>query len=245
MTDIQQPGRVWSGTTPPPDEVARYRDLVKRLVAERPPFFRAVARDAIVFAYHRGEMDKCRTKLGRALYALRLPFFASEYFALVLYRLRVLLRTWHVLVIPSLLNYVCAIGWGIRIGNPVVIKEGVYIPHGEMVIDGNAFISKGCVLCPSITIGLVQGELGAPYLEEGVFVGTGARVLGGIRIGYGTRIGANAVVLSDVPAWATAVGVPARTILNPNAPRPQASTGAAGIDNEEPPCAPSGGGRLC
>jgi len=216
MTDLERPGTVWSGTRPRPEE--QLRQFAKNLESQRPSLFHALARDAIVVAYHRGEMDKCRTKLGRALYALRLPLFASEYFALALYRLRVLLRTWHVPVIPSLLNYVCAIGWGIRIGNPVVIKEGVYIPHGEMVIDGITFISKGCVLCPSISIGLVQGEYIGPHLEEGVFVGTGARILGPVRVGCGAKIGANAVVLSEVPAWTTAVGVPARVIEKADEP---------------------------
>jgi serine O-acetyltransferase len=214
MTDIQQPGRVWSEARP--DSVGDARSVAKRLAAARPPLLRALARDAAVFAYHRGDVEPFRTKFGRIRYAILLPFHASEYLGLALYRLRMRLHNLHVPVVPSLLNYTCAIVWGMRIGNPVVIEEGVYIPHGQIVVDGLTYISTGCVLCPWITIGLVQGDFRSPYLEEGVFVGTGARVLGAIRIGYGTRIGANAVVLSDVPAWSTAVGVPARYMPNPD-----------------------------
>ena len=60
---------------------------------------------------------------------------------------------------------------------------------------------------------LAVGSDGAPRLGGNVLVGSGAKLLGGIRIGDNAQIGANAVVLDDVPAGATAVGVPARLIL--------------------------------
>jgi serine O-acetyltransferase len=186
--------------------------LAKHFATPRPPFVRAIARDALTFALHRGEAAKVRTRFGRVIYTLLLPFRASEYFALVLYRLRAVLRRAHIPLLPALINWTCALGWGIRIGDHVVIKEGVYIPHGQIVIDGPVVIGSGCVLCPWITIGLVQGDVRAPQIADGVFVGTGAKMLGPLTVGYGVRIGANAVVLSDVPAWSTAVGVPARII---------------------------------
>jgi serine O-acetyltransferase len=52
-----------------------------------------------------------------------------------------------------------------------------------------------------------------PVIGDGVMVGAGARILGGISLGDGCRVGANAVVITDVPAGATAVGVPARILL--------------------------------
>ena len=61
-----------------------------------------------------------------------------------------------------------------------------------------------------VTIGAEKGA--APVLGDGVFVGAGAKLLGGIRIGDRSKIGANAVVLSDVPAGATAVGIPAKVV---------------------------------
>jgi serine O-acetyltransferase len=166
----------------------------------------------MVFAFHRGEGAKVRTKFGRVVYALRLPFRATEYLALALYRFRVALKATHIPLLPTLINWSCAIAWGIRIGDPVVIQDGIYIPHGEIVIGGPALIGRGAVLFPWVTIGLLEGDIRAPRLEEGVFVGTGAKILGPVRVGVGARIGANAVVVTDVPPWATAVGAPARAI---------------------------------
>jgi len=57
---------------------------------------------------------------------------------------------------------------------------------------------------------------GAPYICSGVYIGAGAKILGAIRIGKNSRIGANAVVLSDIPENSTAVGIPARIILREN-----------------------------
>ncbi len=179
---------------------------------KRPPFFRALARDAVVYAYHRGESERVRTRFGRITYALLLPFRASEYFALILYRLRVVLLRAHIPLLPGILNWTCALGWGIRIDNNVIVDEGVYFAHGDFIIGGLAYIGKSCYLSPLSGIGLVQGDLRGPHLEEGVFVGTGAKILGPVRVGHGARIGANAVVVRDVPAWGTAVGVPARVI---------------------------------
>ena len=64
---------------------------------------------------------------------------------------------------------------------------------------------------------LAVGPDGAPRLGGNVLVGSGAKLLGSIRIGDNAQIGANAVVLHDVPVGATAVGVPARSILRQEA----------------------------
>ncbi len=80
------------------------------------------------------------------------------------------------------------------------------------MIDGLVKIGRRAVLCPWITIGLQQGNVNGPTLAEGVFVGTGAKILGDVKIGAHAKIGANCVVVHDVPAGATAVGVPARVI---------------------------------
>lgn len=62
-----------------------------------------------------------------------------------------------------------------------------------------------------VTLGqLAKG--GAPVVERGAYLGAGAKVLGSVRIGAGARIGANAVVLTDIPPNCTAVGIPARIV---------------------------------
>jgi serine O-acetyltransferase len=98
------------------------------------------------------------------------------------------------------------------IGDPVVMAPGVYIAHGQVVVDGLVTVGTQVVLFPWTTIGLVAGNFEGPTIGDGVTVGTGARVLGPVHLGDRAVIGANAVVLNDVPAHATAVGVPARIV---------------------------------
>jgi serine O-acetyltransferase len=219
------------------EEVLAY--LAEHPMPRHPRLLRALARDALVFAYHRGEIAKLRTRFQRGVYALLLPFRASEYFALILYRLRVVLLRAHIPLLPGILNWTSALGWRIRIDNHVILDEGIYIAHGEMFLGGLTYIGKSCFLGPFISIGPVEGDLRGPVLEEGVFVGTGARILGPLTIGYGARIGANAVVLSDVPAWATAVGVPARIIPRGRTETADDSAQASSNNSEDSACAPS------
>lgn len=97
-----------------------------------------------------------------------------------------------------------------------------------IVIHRQAFIGDRVNVGPKATIGGRAGIPGAPHIEDDVLIGSGAQVLGPIRIGRGAQIGANAVVLADVPAGATAVGIPARIIPRPlrqGSPGEPATTG--------------------
>lgn len=101
----------------------------------------------------------------------------------------------------------CDVGPGARIG------PGLNLPHPNgVVIHHEALIGRDCMLMQQVTIGQL-GVAGAPVLGDNVYVGCGAKILGPITIGDGARIGANAVVLHDVPAGATAVGIPARIVV--------------------------------
>ena len=83
-------------------------------------------------------------------------------------------------------------------------------PYGGIVISGDAVIGDDVVLRNGVTIGLRRtGVRGAPRIGNRVDIGAGAKILGSITIGDGACIGANAVVLHDVPAGAIAVGIPA------------------------------------
>jgi serine O-acetyltransferase len=73
-------------------------------------------------------------------------------------------------------------------------------------------VGAGTVIAPFVTIGLVEGGMEGPTIGANVNVGTGACILGTVTVGDGAGIGAGAVVLDDVPAGATAVGVPARVL---------------------------------
>ena len=93
----------------------------------------------------------------------------------------------------------------------VPIGPGFYLPHpGAVVIQANR-IGRDVTVQGSITIGM-RDSTGFPTIGNDVFIGCGARILGSITVGDGARIGANAVVLVDVPPGCTAVGVPARII---------------------------------
>jgi serine O-acetyltransferase len=83
-------------------------------------------------------------------------------------------------------------------------------PNG-IVIHPQAKIGVNCLIFQQVTIG-VGSVPGLPEIGGNVDIGAGAKILGGIRIGDHARIGANSVVITDVPAGATAVGIPAKII---------------------------------
>jgi serine O-acetyltransferase len=98
----------------------------------------------------------------------------------------------------------------VSIGDPVVVAPGVYIVHGSVVLDGLVEIETGVVISPFVTIGLRAGDVTGPTVERYASIGTGAKLIGPVRIGERAIVGAGAVVVDDVPAGATVVGVPAR-----------------------------------
>lgn len=92
------------------------------------------------------------------------------------------------------------------------IGPGLFVAHGHGTSLAAARIGANCYVHQGVTIGWdYKGERG-PIIGDDVFVGAGAAILGPVTVGNGARIGANAVVLCDVPAGATAVGVPARIV---------------------------------
>ena len=88
------------------------------------------------------------------------------------------------------------------------------LPHllNGIIVAYNAQIGKNCTIMQQVTIGL-DAEGNAPIIGDNVFIGAGARIIGKVVIGDNAKIGANAVVVKDVPANATAVGVPAKIIV--------------------------------
>jgi serine O-acetyltransferase len=93
------------------------------------------------------------------------------------------------------------------------IGGGLMMPHPNgVVIHSKARIGPNCLIMQQVTIG--QNKRQRPVIGGGVDIGPGAKVLGGITVGDNAHIGANAVVLHDVPPWAVVAGVPARVIGN-------------------------------
>ena len=113
---------------------------------------------------------------------------------------------------PAILGRLAIVLCQVSIGDPVVIEPGVYLMHGQVVIDGFTQIGRGTTIAPFVTIGLVAGELRGPTIGRRVSVGTGSKILGPVIVGDNAKIGANAVVLCDVAPDSTVVGAPARDV---------------------------------
>jgi serine O-acetyltransferase len=104
---------------------------------------------------------------------------------------------------------------GIEIHPGATIGERVFIDHGMGVVIGEtAIVGDDCMLYQGVTLGGTGKTRGKrhPTLESNVTVGVGAKILGDVVIGEGARIGGGAVVLRDVPANTTAVGIPAKAV---------------------------------
>lgn len=101
---------------------------------------------------------------------------------------------------------------GADIGLGASIGGGLLLPHPNgVVIHSDAKIGNNCMIMQQVTVGQLAAA-GAPKIGNAVYIGAGAKVLGAIVVGDHAAIGANAVVLIDVPSAATAVGVPARLV---------------------------------
>ncbi|MGQ5523594.1 serine O-acetyltransferase [Chitinimonas sp. PSY-7] len=106
---------------------------------------------------------------------------------------------------------------GIEIHPGATIGRCVFIDHGMGVVIGEtAVIGDNCTLYHGVTLGGTSWNKGKrhPTLEAGVIIGAGAKILGPITLHAGTKVGSNAVVVKDVPANATAVGIPARIVAS-------------------------------
>jgi serine O-acetyltransferase len=111
-------------------------------------------------------------------------------------------------LLPTLCERLNMLLFGLEISPAIPIGPGFYIAHPYGTVIQAARVGANASFIHSITVGM-RGEWEFPTLCDGVFVGAGARVLGAITLGDGCSVGANAVVMIDVPAGMTAVGVPA------------------------------------
>ena len=114
----------------------------------------------------------------------------------------------------KLLKPICEILTGIELPCETVVGRRFRIDHfGGIIISGDAVFGDDCVIRNGVTVGLRHtGIRGAPIIGNRVDIGAGAKILGPIHVGDDVAIGANAVVLKDVPANSIAVGVPARIL---------------------------------
>jgi serine O-acetyltransferase len=177
-----------------------------------PRFLHAVLEDARVTAAYRSERHKFTGRVDAIGQAVRLAFVSDAFLGQVLYRAKASLQAAGVPALPRVAHRLAIMTAQVCIGDPVVIGPGLYLPHGQVVIDGVVEIGPNVTVRPWVTIGLKDGNFNGPRIEENVRIGTGAKIIGPVHIGEGAHIGANAVVLRDVPAHSVAAGVPARVI---------------------------------
>lgn len=133
--------------------------------------------------------------------------------ALVLYRISHQLWQWKIPLIPRWLSQTARFFTGIEIHPGAQIGKNFFIDHGMGVVIGEtAIIGDDVLLYQGVTLGGTGKETGKrhPTLGNNVVVGTGAKILGNITIGDNSYIGANAVVIKDVPSNSTVVGIPGR-----------------------------------
>ena len=186
------------------------RELWGQIRARHPRFREAVMADAQITARYRGERHEFRSPLDAAVQLVRLAWTSDAFLAQVLYRAKARLQALGLPFVPRLLHRLAMAHSQVSIGDPVVMQPGIYIIHGQVVVDGLVEIGPGTVIAPFVTIGLRAGDVQGATIEANVSIGTGAKVIGGVRIGEGATVGANAVVVDDVSPGATVVGAPAK-----------------------------------
>jgi serine O-acetyltransferase len=160
----------------------------------------------------------------RFSHVARATLTQDSYAITTLNHLRTLARRFHVPLVNTVLRRLQTIFFGIEIGKDVTLGAGVYFVHPfGVVIGGDATVGDRVRFYGSNTVGTAKDN-GYPIIEHDVTIGAGARILGPVRVGARARIGANAVVVHDVPPDSVAVGIPARVIAGngtaANAPEP-------------------------
>lgn len=136
--------------------------------------------------------------------------------ALFFYRAAHWLWVHHMFLPGRFLSHVGRFLTGIEIHPGAVIGRGFFVDHGMGVVIGEtAEIGDNVTLYHGVTLGGTSWEKGKrhPTIGNNVVIGTGAKVLGPVRIGDNTRIGANSVVVRDIPANSIVVGIPGKIVF--------------------------------
>jgi len=159
------------------------------------------------------EVKACFDRDPAARNILEVLLTYSGLHTIVAHRVAHLLDELRVPVMPRLIMTVVRAFTGIEIHPAAMIGRGLFIDHGMGVVIGEtAVIGHNVTLFQGVTLGGTGKERGKrhPTIGDNVVIGAGAKVLGNITIGNDSMVGANAVVIRDVPAHSTVVGVPGR-----------------------------------
>jgi serine O-acetyltransferase len=135
--------------------------------------------------------------------------------AILMHRLAHLLYGWGLPLVPRVISQISRFFTGIEIHPGATIGRRFFIDHGSGVVIGETTeIGNDVLLYQGVTLGGTGNEKGKrhPTLGNNVVVGTGAKVLGNIRIGDNVKVGAGSVVVHPVPDNSTVVGIPGRVV---------------------------------
>lgn len=137
------------------------------------------------------------------------------------YRVAHFFWTIHLKLIARIISNVARFLTGVEIHPGATIGKNFIIDHGTGVVIGETtVIGKNVLIYHGVTLGGTGNDCHVkrhPSICDEVMIAAGAKILGNIQVGYKAKIGANAVVLKDVPPYATAVGIPARIIQKEDA----------------------------
>ena len=163
-------------------------DALWRSIRARHPGLReALLADARITAKYRGERHRFRSRRDAVAQVVRLMWVSDAFLAQALYRVKARLQALRVPVLPRLAHRLAMAIAQVSIGDPVVVHPGVYILHGQIVLDGIVEVHPGTVIAPWVTVGLRRGSFVGPTIGRNVRIGTGAKLLGPIEVGPGRR----------------------------------------------------------
>ena len=177
----------------------------------------------MLFKNLREEVDTVLAKDPAARSRLEVVLCYPGFHSMLFYRVAHWLWSRNWLVLGRFVSHLGRLMTGIEIHPGAKIGRRLFIDHGMGVVIGEtAEIGDDVTLYQGVTLGgtSLHHEKRHPTLGDGVIVGSGAQILGGFTVGCDARVGANAVVLAEVPPGATVVGIPAKPV---GAPRPAAA----------------------
>lgn len=156
--------------------------------------------------------------------ALVLACFNPRMAPVALLRLAEFFHTRHLGLLAKFFSMLNVMIFGIEVSPQVQIGGGLFLPHTVGTVLGAERIGDNCTILQGVTLGTSEPDMGftvfmRPIIGNNVLIGAGAKVIGRVTIGDHAKVGANAVVLRDVPAYGVAVGVPASVSVRATSPK--------------------------
>jgi serine O-acetyltransferase len=171
----------------------------------------------------REDIQACFDRDPAARSVWEILFTYSGFHAIWVHRIAHWMWTHHIKLPARILAHVGRLLTGIEIHPAAEIGPGFFIDHGMGVVIGETtVIGRNVTLYHGVTLGGVRTEKGKrhPTIGDDVVIGAGAKILGAVDIGTGTRIGANAVVVKPVPPDSIVVGVPGQIVIRKKSDAP-------------------------